>query len=308
VELLRLDAPGLRMRRDGAAELEITHTTRYEFSLPVFLEPHVLRFQPRVDGGQALLDFQLEIDPPPAGQTACLDAAGNVVTHVWFDGLHENLSIAARSVVEMQRENPFDYLPDPRRSMLPAYYGDEAESLRPYLRREAPPAGASDDVAVFAARMRAASRGELVPFLSALNNTMHERVRLIQREDGAAWTPAHTWRQQSGACRDLAWLFVDVCRAAGVAARFVSGYEDAVAGREEYDLHAWAEVYVPGGGWRGYDPARGLAVSQHHVAVAAAASPAGAMPVTGTFRSSVATSTIATDVTIERRTAAALVS
>jgi transglutaminase-like putative cysteine protease len=306
VELLRVDGPGLCMRREAASELEIVHTTRYEFSLPVFLEPHVLRFQPRCDGAQVPVEFQLDIDPLPAGQSACLDAAGNVVHHVWFDGVHDSLTIAARSVVEMVRDNPFDYLPDPRRSMLPAYYGDEAEMLRPYLRREAPPCGAADDVAVFAARMRAAARGELVPFLSSLNNTMYERVRLIQREDGAAWSPAHTWRQQAGACRDLAWLFVDVCRAAGVAARFVSGYEDAVAGREEYDLHAWAEVYIPGGGWRGYDPARGLAVAQHHVVAAAAATPAGAMPVTGTFRSSVATSTIATEVSVERRIGAAL--
>ncbi len=304
MELLRLDGPGMRMRREGALELEITHSTRYEFSLPVFLEPHILRFQPRYDGGQAPLEFLLEIDPAPAGQTACLDAAGNVVTHVWFDGLHDSLSIMARSVVEMQRDNPFDYLPDSRRSMLPAYYGDEAEALRPYLRRDAPPPSASaDDVAVFAARMRAAAGGELVPFLSSLNRTMAERWKLIKREDGAAWTPNHTWRQQCGACRDLAWLFVDVCRAAGVAARFVSGYEDSVSGREQYDLHAWAEVYIPGGGWRGYDPARGLAAAQHHVAVAAAATPAGAMPVTGTFRSSCATSSIETDVTIERRTA-----
>jgi transglutaminase-like putative cysteine protease len=292
------------MRREAAGELEITHTTRYEFSLPVFLEPHVLRFQPRCDGGQALLEFHLDIDPAPGGQSACLDAAGNIVHRVWFDGLHDSLSITARSVVEMLRENPFDYLPDARRSMLPAYYGDEAEALRPFLRREAPPSGNADDVAVFAARMRAAARGELVPFLTSLNHTMFERLTLIQREDGAAWAPAYTWRQQRGACRDLAWLFVDVCRAAGVAARFVSGYEDAVAGRQEYDLHAWAEVYIPGGGWRGYDPARGLAAAQHHVTVAASATPAGAMPVTGTFRSSAATSTIETDVAVERRSVA----
>jgi transglutaminase-like putative cysteine protease len=305
VELLKLDEPDLRAPRESACEqLEIRHTTHYEFSQSVFLEPHILRFQPRGDGGQWPLEFQLEIDPAPAGQSAYLDAAGNVVTHAWFDGMHDSLSIMARSVVEMQRDNPFDFLPDPRRSILPAFYGDEADALRPYLRREAPASEVADDVAVFAARMRAASRGELLPFLSSLNHTMAERLKLIHREQGAAWAPAYTWRQQCGACRDLAWLFVDVCRAAGLAARFVSGYEDAVSGREQYELHAWAEVYVPGGGWRGYDPARGLAAAQHHVAVAAAPTPAGAMPVTGTFRSSLATSTMETEVTVERRAAA----
>jgi transglutaminase-like putative cysteine protease len=296
-----MDGPGDRPRRDGAVELEISHTTRYEFSQPVFLEPHAFRFQPRADGGQWPIDFELEIDPVPVGQSSSLDATGNIVNSAWFEGLHESLTITARSVVAMQRDNPFDYLPDPSRSLLPVFYGDEADALRPYLRREATPAGCVDEVAVFAARMRAASRGELMPLLGSLNQTMFERLTLIRREEGETWAPMHTWREKCGACRDLAWLFVDVCRAAGVAARFVSGYEDSVLGREAYDLHAWAEVYIPGGGWRGYDPARGLAVAQHHVAVAASATPRGAAPVMGTFRGSGVTSTIETDVRVERR-------
>lgn len=307
MELLRLDPAGISLHSSSSdsLELEITHTTRYEFSQPVFLDPHTLRFQPRVDGGQTLLDFELDVEPGPAGASSCLDSAGNVVTQVWFDGLHESLTIIARSVVQMHRENPFDYLPDPSRSQLPAFYGSEAEALRPYLKRDFNPTDGADEVAVFAARMRAVARGELVPFLAALNQTMFERVKLVRREEGAAWSPADTFRKKCGACRDLAWLFVDACRAAGVAARFVSGYEDAVTGREEYDLHGWAEAYIPGGGWRGYDPARGLACAQHHVPIAAAATPAGAMPVSGSFRSeSGVESTIETQVTVERHTAA----
>ena len=304
-----MDGAGLRVRRDGgmsngSVELEITHTTRYEFSQPVFLDPHALRFQPRSDGGQWPLEFELEIDPAPAGQSSYLDAAGNVVTSAWFEGLHDSLSISARSIVAMLRNNPFDYLPDASRSLLPVFYGEEANALRQYLWREATPAGCVDEVAVFAARMRAAARGELLSLLSSLNQTMFERLTLIRREDGDAWSSRHTWREKCGACRDLAWLFVDVCRAAGVAARFVSGYEDSVLARETYDLHAWAEVYIPGGGWRGYDPARGLAVAQHHVAVAAAATPAGAAAVAGTFRGSGVRSTIETEVQVERRSAA----
>ncbi len=296
-----MDPPGIALREAPPVELEIAHTTRYDFSESVFLEPHTLRFQPRADGGQAPLEFQLEIDPVPAGQAACLDAAGNIVTHAWFDGLHDSLTIAARSVVAMPRENPFDYLPDAGRTQLPVFYGDEAEALRPYLRRDPAAATCADEVAVFAARIRAAAHGELLPFLASLNQTMFDRLTLIRREDGATWAPMHTWREKCGACRDLAWLFVDVCRAGGAAARFVSGYEDSVFGRETYDLHAWAEVYIPGGGWRGYDPARGLAVAQHHVAVAAAATPVGASPVTGAFRGTGVTSTIETEVHVERR-------
>jgi len=69
----------------------------------------------------------------------------------------------------------------------------------------------------------------------------------------------------------------------GSAARFVSGYECASAGRQDSYMHAWAEVYLPGAGWRGYDPARGLAVSNGHVAVAAGFDSDLASPIAGWY-------------------------
>ena len=81
-------------------------------------------------------------------------------------------------------------------------------------------------------------------------------------------------------------MFVAVCRAVGLAARFVSGYQEGdLESDQPNDLHAWAEVYIPGGGWRGFDPTLGLAVGDRHVAIAAAADPKQAAPVSGTLRS-----------------------
>lgn len=78
-------------------------------------------------------------------------------------------------------------------------------------------------------------------------------------------------------------LFCDVCRVMGIAARFVSGYECASADRQDSYMHAWAEVYLPGVGWRGYDPARGIAVANRHVAVAAGFNYDLASPVAGWY-------------------------
>ncbi|HMP08047.1 MAG TPA: transglutaminase-like domain-containing protein, partial [Lacipirellulaceae bacterium] len=86
-------------------------------------------------------------------------------------------------------------------------------------------------------------------------------------------------------------------------ARFVSGYEDVGVQDQPGDLHAWAEAYVPGGGWRGYDPSRGLATGRCHVAVAAAATPGGAAPVTGSFRAAHGTSRLHSEVLVQRRVA-----
>jgi transglutaminase-like putative cysteine protease len=109
--------------------------------------------------------------------------------------------------------------------------------------------------------------------------------------------------QRQGACRDLAVLFIDACRCVGLAARFVSGYQDAYRSMGKRDLHAWAEVYLPGAGWRGYDPTRGLAVADHHVAIAAAADPQNTAPVTATYRGSNVEAELITEVSIESQSA-----
>ena len=73
-----------------------------------------------------------------------------------------------------------------------------------------------------------------------------------------------------------------VCREMGFAARFISGYHAVEA--DQHELHAWAEVYLPGGGWRGFDPTAGIATSDRHIAIATGAEPMQAAPVSGTFR------------------------
>ncbi|HEV2448249.1 MAG TPA: transglutaminase-like domain-containing protein, partial [Candidatus Sulfopaludibacter sp.] len=110
--------------------------------------------------------------------------------------------------------------------------------------------------------------------------------RHVVREDGPPLPPDVTLREGAASCRDLAVLFCAACRAHRLAARFVSGYERAAAFEEQSEMHAWAEVYLPGGGWRGYDPSRGLAVSTGHIAVAAAADPQLAAPIIGAYRGS----------------------
>src|SRR5581483_76246 len=112
---------------------------------------------------------------------------------------------------------------------------------------------------------------------------IHESIRRIVREVGAAHAPEETLRRGDGSCRDLTVLYLAVARAAGFAGRFVSGYY-APAGRTSgHELHAWAELYVPGGGWRGFDPTAGLAVADRHIAIAFASQPELAAPVRGSL-------------------------
>jgi transglutaminase-like putative cysteine protease len=135
-----------------------------------------------------------------------------------------------------------------------------------------------------------------------LADTIHHGFHHVGRPDGDPQTPAETLAGRTGACRDTAMLYVEACRSLGMAARFVSGYSMHHPPEvSEHELHAWAEVYLPGGGWRGYDPSLGLAVADGHVVLAAAPDHRLAAPVSGRYRGTGVASTMR--YTVELRTA-----
>jgi len=248
----------------------------------VHLEPQTFRMRPREDGAQRLLRYELEISPAPAGKAECLDQDGNVALEAWFDRPLEQLSVKSSFEVETLRENPFDFiLADPRLASLPFVY---REPLRSAL---APCLDASEEsvpVRDFARSVVDGTGWQTLVFLTALNRTLFDTFRHVVRDDGPPHPPEVTIRSKEASCRDLAVLFCAACRSMGIAARFVSGYERGAAEQEQSYMHAWAEVYLPGGGWRGYDPSQGLAVADSHVAVAAAADPRLAAPLSGSYR------------------------
>jgi transglutaminase-like putative cysteine protease len=263
--------------------IAVAHTTTYRYSEPVFLEPHVIRLRPRADGAQLLESFSLAIEPEPQGRVECLDAEGNAVTHAWFSQPTASLTARTMFRVETLRENPFEFLIDAGDRVVPLRYADPLRaSLQPYL---AGPADAG--IREFGERIAVASNHSAMDFLANLNLELYGLMRHVTRTDGAPNPPEQTLTEREGSCRDAAALYCAICRTMGIAARFVSGYEFQGASQEQcIDLHAWAEVYLTGGGWRGYDPSRGLAAGASYIPLAAAASPEMAAPVSGTFRGS----------------------
>jgi len=261
--------------------ISLQHSTLYRYDAPVFLEPHVIRLRPRVDGSQRLLDYSLLITPAPDGTTEYLDQDGNVATQAWFSGAVSELALHSSFEVETLRENPFDYvLPSSHLFSLPLAYSEPlASALSPCTAR-----GDSAEVRQFAHSLAEQNGWRTLDFLNALTGELYRRSTHIVRDEGDPLPAEETLRTRTGSCRDLAVLFCAACRHLGVPARFVSGYECWAGFIGDAHMHAWAEVYLDGAGWRGYDPSRGLAVSTAHVAVAAAADPRLAAPITGTFR------------------------
>jgi transglutaminase-like putative cysteine protease len=258
----------------------IRHRTTYLYERPVRLGPHRIRLSPRNDVGIALHHHHLAVDPLPQARWQGLDPDGNLVTELRFAGETRHLQIESELDLRTASTPPAAAgFP----TVLPAsapYDPQLRQRLAPWLTDGA----IAPSVQELALRLSSASSDGLA-FLDALNRYLHQRLEREIREEGEAHTPEETLRRGSGACRDLARLYLAVCRCHGWAGRFVSGYQaHAHAGARRRYLHAWPEVYVPEVGWRGFDPTHGAPVGETHVALAAAARPADAAPIEGSYR------------------------
>ena len=173
-----------------------------------------------------------------------------------------------------------NWLADPRLAALPLAY---REPLRSALGPCLDTSNESGPVRELARSVAEGTGWQTLVFLTALNRSLFETFRHVVRDDGPPHPPEITFRTKEASCRDLAMLFCAACRSMGIAARFVSGYERGAALQKQAYMHAWAEVYLAGDGWRGYNPSQGLAVANSHVAVAAAADPKLAAPLSGSY-------------------------
>ena len=286
--------------------LRVTHVTRYEYSQPVTFAPHALYLRPRETPRQRLHNFDITLTPV-ARRTATNDAEDNALDWAHFDPGVRSSTLEFRSefLVETLDTNPFDFFLKPSALAFPFTY-DPAEifTLGPCF---AAPAGTD----------RSQLRGwldthlpslpvETINLLTTLNHAVRGALSYTRRDEPGIQTPSETLACGSGSCRDYAVFFIALCRQLGLAARFVSGYlyEPPVPGVSNPVLpamHAWAEVYLPGAGWRGLDPTRGIFCDDSFIPVAHTSLAETVNPIQGGFYSSGhTTSTLNTRLTLDK--------
>lgn len=264
-------------------QLHVRHTSTYNYDGPVALNPHTLYLYPRTYPYQRLMAYELIIDPVPSKIVRNVDAEGNVQQVVFFHGPTRQLTITADMTLQSDDFNSFDFVIFPFESKkLPGFrYEPGVEALlHPHLDR----ATVTAEIELWARRMAAGANWETIEFLSVLNRTIRS-FTYETREQGAPNAPEQTLSERRGSCRDYTVLFMAACRSLGLAARFVSGYLFGNP-QQEHELHAWAEVYLPGAGWRGYDPTEGSVVNNRHIFLTSTARPELAAPITGSYSGS----------------------
>lgn len=227
-----------------------------------------------------------------------LDPEGNTVQWLYFNDPQDHLDVRVDLTVYSTPVNTFDFIIFPYESVaLPLSYAPElARLLLPYLTASE----VAPEVAAWAAILHEDASGQTLPFLTTLTERLRQEFSYVVRHQGPPHPPAETLAAKKGSCRDLACLMIAACRAEGLAARFVSGYAWAGESITSHELHAWVEVYLPGAGWRGFDPTLGAAADERHIALAASAYPAYTAPVRGDYWGG-ARSQLETDVVIRAK-------
>ncbi|HSH92831.1 MAG TPA: transglutaminase family protein [Roseimicrobium sp.] len=266
--------------------LNIEHITLYRYSAPVQLGTHRLMLRPLEGHDVQIRSATLSIQPESRIRWLH-DIFGNSIAVVDFLKPATELRIESRITVEQFNANPFDFLIDLDAGDLPLKYKHEDQcDVGPYLQRQHP----ADEPAIqnwIRPFLDLNGRGRTLEFLIALNKSVPLFFQYARREEPGVQSPAETLRMRSGSCRDFALLFMEAARHVGLAARFVSGYlcasADGVVAESSGATHAWAEVYLPGAGWKGFDPTCGILAADSNIRTAVARCPSQAAPIAGSF-------------------------
>jgi transglutaminase-like putative cysteine protease len=262
--------------------LNISHVTEYQFTAPVTLLPHRLLLRPRENHNVRIESSILDIQPAHILQWK-RDVLDNSVALVSFTQPSDRLRIASEVVIQHYEDNPFDFLVDDYAVSHPfTYLAAEQAELAPF------------QLAVYPDERNAVTRWldelalrqpmQTFTLLDRMNREIAARFSYRMREEPGVQSPATTLALASGSCRDFTALFIEACRHIGLASRFVSGYLYAPALEAgNASTHAWAEVYLPGAGWKGFDPTSGEVTGNRHIATAVARHPEAVPPVAGDY-------------------------
>lgn len=272
-----------------ALKVAIKHKTKYKYDRSINLSPHIFRLRPAPHSRTPIESYSIKIKPENHFFNWQQDPFGNYLARIVFPDKTTELSVDVEIIADLKTINPFDFFVEEAVEEFPFTYSEELKKeLLPYLEKVESGPLLKDWLAKIDMTPKRS-----IDFLIGLNSDLYNHLNYTLRMDPGVQTCEETLSSKLGSCRDYAWLLVQTLRHLGLAARFVSGYLvqlksdekslDGPSGPEEdfTDLHAWAEVYLPGAGWIGLDATSGLLAGEGHIPLACTPSYESAAPVSG---------------------------
>ncbi len=269
--------------------IALNHVTTYRYDNLINLGPQIVRLRPAPHSRTHILSYSLKIKPQKHFINWQQDPQGNYLARLAFPDKTDIFQIEVDLTADMTVINPFDFFLEGYAEKYPFEY-------EPWLVKELKTFIEQDQQGeVFKAYLGTIPRDKkpTVDFLVELIQKLSKELKYKVRLEPGIQTPEETLKNKSGSCRDFAWVLVNLLRHQGLAARFVSGYliqlkpdikpivGPAGAEYDFTDLHAWAEVYLPGAGWIGLDATSGLFTGEGHIPLVATPEPSSASPVSG---------------------------
>jgi transglutaminase-like putative cysteine protease len=251
--------------------IEIDHLTTYEYERPVQRLLQEVRMTPRNHAGQFVETWRIETEPP-ARLRESTDPFGNIVHRLWLEEPFETMTIRAIGVVETEETA----------GMVEGTYEPFPPAL--YLRETALTAPTPQMLAW--ARERAAidgAGGDRLALLHGLMAEIRATIRFMTGTTDAQTSAAEAFNARAGVCQDISQIFIALARSFGIPARYAGGYLAAINYAQSHQEagHAWAEAYIEGLGWVGFDPANGICVTERHVRTSIGLDYRDASPVRG---------------------------
>jgi len=293
-----------RPQPTAAQVLRISHRTVYRYQRPVERSGHVFRLTPVHDRLQRVRESVVRISVP--GHVHDYeDLFGNQVRRLAVESPYTELTIEARSLVEALDVDPLASRPFRARTTIPLVWMPwHRQVLQPYLLPPELAESELEELSDYAMAFADRNDFDVLETLLDVNATLQREYQYAAGATSISTTPFDFFVQRRGVCQDFTNLFICLARLLGVPARYVCGYLHtgaAAQNRVQAEAsHAWAQVFLPEMGWRGFDPTNGILTQTDHVRVATGRSASDATPTSGTIYQGGGGETLEVEVRVER--------
>ncbi|MEM7259101.1 MAG: transglutaminase family protein, partial [Pseudomonadota bacterium] len=270
-------------------KVAIDHTTTYQYEASVTLGPHIIRLKPAAHCRTPILSYSLSITPKDHFINWQQDPFGNYLARLVFNKPCREFTVTVDLVAQLDVINPFDFFVEEHAEEFPFTYDNVTkQELQPYLE-----VNSAGPLLKQWLKKNRPGKKKIIDALVEINQAVQRDIHYQVRMEPGVQSSEQTLATRNGSCRDSGWMLVEILRHYGLAARFVSGYlvqltpdikslDGPIGAAEDFtDLHAWAEVYLPGAGWVGMDPTSGLFAGEGHIPLACTPQPVSAAPISG---------------------------